>query len=43
MQTYQQESVSQADMLCRVVQHIPEKHFRMSRYFWISGQPYLRT
>ncbi len=32
-QTYQQESVSQADMLRRVVQHIPEKHFRMIRYF----------
>nr|UVN17942.1 hypothetical protein pPsy0479a_00110 [Pseudomonas syringae] len=32
-QTYQQETVSQADMLHRVVQHIPEKHFRMIRYF----------
>ncbi|TPG84387.1 IS91 family transposase, partial [Pseudomonas caspiana] len=32
-QTYQQESLSQADMLRRVVQHIPEKHFRMIRYF----------
>lgn len=32
-QTYQQETLSQADMLRRVVQHIPEKHFRMIRYF----------
>ncbi|RMW06640.1 transposase protein, partial [Pseudomonas coronafaciens pv. porri] len=31
--TYQQETLSQADMLRRVVQHIPEKHFRMIRYF----------
>ncbi|RMV80011.1 transposase protein [Pseudomonas caricapapayae] len=30
---YQQETLSQADMLRRVVQHIPEKHFRMIRYF----------
>ncbi|WP_181134314.1 transposase, partial [Pseudomonas syringae group genomosp. 3] len=27
------ETLSQADMLRRVVQHIPEKHFRMIRYF----------
>ncbi|MBF7144670.1 MULTISPECIES: IS91 family transposase [Pseudomonas] len=32
-QTYQKESLSQANMLRRVVQHIPEKHFRMIRYF----------
>ncbi|PHX25426.1 hypothetical protein AO282_16295 [Pseudomonas amygdali pv. morsprunorum] len=31
--TYQQETLSQTDMLRRVVQHIPEKHFRMIRYF----------
>ncbi|MBT2375378.1 IS91 family transposase [Pseudomonas fluorescens] len=31
--TYQEETLSQADMLRRVVQHIPEKHFRMIRYF----------
>ncbi|GKS06690.1 hypothetical protein PSTH1771_16760 [Pseudomonas syringae pv. theae] len=31
--TYQQETLSQADMLRRVVQHISEKHFRMIRYF----------
>ncbi|RMM82815.1 transposase protein, partial [Pseudomonas savastanoi pv. glycinea] len=31
-QTYKQETLSQADMLRRVVQHIPEKHFRMIRY-----------
>ncbi|RMU88248.1 transposase protein, partial [Pseudomonas savastanoi pv. phaseolicola] len=31
--TCQQETLSQADMLRRVVQHIPEKHFRMIRYF----------
>ncbi|MEX3557149.1 MAG: IS91 family transposase [Burkholderia sp.] len=32
-QTYQQESLSQVEMLERVIQHIPEKHFRMIRYF----------
>lgn len=32
-QTYQEETLSQADMLHRLVQHIPEKHFRMIRYF----------
>ena len=31
--TYQQESLSQVEMLQRIVQHIPEKHFRMIRYF----------
>lgn len=31
--TYQQESLSQTEMLQRVIQHIPEKHFRMIRYF----------
>ncbi|KPW16767.1 ISPsy3, transposase, partial [Pseudomonas amygdali pv. aesculi] len=31
--TYQQETLSQTDMLRRGVQHIPEKHFRMIRYF----------
>ncbi|EPN46686.1 ISPsy3, transposase [Pseudomonas syringae pv. actinidiae ICMP 18807] len=31
--TYQQETLSQTDMRRRVVQHIPEKHFRMIRYF----------
>ncbi len=31
--TYQRETVSQAEMLRRVIQHIPEKHFRMIRYF----------
>lgn len=32
-QTYQQETLSQPAMLRRVIQHIPEKHFRMIRYF----------
>ena len=32
-QTYQRESLTQSNMLRRVIQHIPEKHFRMIRYF----------
>jgi hypothetical protein len=31
--TYQRETVSQEKMLRRVIQHIPEKHLRMIRYF----------
>lgn len=36
--TYQEETLSQADMLRRVVQHIPEKHFRMIRYLGLYVQ-----
>jgi hypothetical protein len=47
-QTYQQETLSQTDMLRRVIQHIPEKHFRMIRYFGflanrVCGQPLPRV
>lgn len=32
-QTYQHETLSQEEMVRRVIQHIPQKHFRMIRYF----------